>query len=85
MKTTPINDNLEEQLRLITSHYIFCSPNLEKKRIGDIAMVKAGGDCPIIFSKTRTQECNFQIFYKGTEKRGLYCFSDKDEIEGRSI
>ena len=67
MKTTPINDNLEEQLRLITSHYIFCSPNLEKKRIGDIAMVKAGGDCPIIFSKTRTQECNIPIF--STERK----------------
>ena len=80
-----INDNLEEQLRLITSHYIFCSPNLEKKRIGDIAMVKAGGDCPIIFSKTRTQECNIPIFSNGTENRGLYGFTDKAAIEERSI
>ena len=80
-----INDNLEEQLRLITSHYIFCCPNLEKKRIGEIAMVKAGGDCPIIFSKTRTQECNIPIFSNGTENRGLYGFTDKATIEERSI
>ena len=81
----PINDNLEEQLRLITSHYIFCSPNLEKKRIGEIATVKAGGDCPIIFSKTRTQECNIPIFSNGTENRGLYGFTDKATIEEHSI
>ena len=80
-----INDNLEEQLRLITSHYIFCSPNLEKKRIGEIATVKAGGDCPIIFSKTRTQECNIPIFSNGTENRGLYGFTDKATIEEHSI
>ena len=80
-----INDNLEEQLRLITSHYIFCSPSLEKKRIGEIATVKAGGDCPIIFSKTRTQECNIPIFSNGTENRGLYGFTDKATIEGHSI
>ena len=80
-----INDNLEEQLRLITSHYIFCCPNLEKKRIGEIAMVKAGGDCPIIFSKTRTQECNIPIFSNGTENRGLYGFTDKATIEEHSI
>ena len=79
------NDNLEEQLRLITSHYIFCSPNLEKKRIGEIATVKAGGDCPIIFSKTRTQECNIPIFSNGTENRGLYGFTDKATIEEHSI
>ena len=80
-----INDNLEEQLRLITSHYIICSPNLEKKRIGEIAMVKAGGDCPITFSKTRTQECNIPIFSNGTEDRGLYGFTNKAKIEGHSI
>lgn len=80
-----INDNLEEQLRLITSHYIICSPNLEKKRIGEIAMVKAGGDCPITFSKTRTQECNIPIFSNGTEDRGLYGFTDKATIEEHSI
>lgn len=79
------NDNLEEQLRLITSHYIFCSPNLEKKRIGEIATVKAGGDCPIIFSKTRTQKCNIPIFSNGTENRGLYGFTDKATIEEHSI
>ena len=48
-------------------------------------MVKAGGDCPIIFSKTRTQECNIPIFSNGTENRGLYGFTDKAAIEERSI
>lgn len=80
-----INDNLEAQLRLITSHYIFSCPNLEKKRIGEIATVKAGGDCPITFSKTRTQECNIPIFSNGTEDRGLYGFTNKANIEGHSI
>ena len=80
-----INDNLEAQLRLITSRYIFSCPNLEKKRIGEIATVKAGGDCPITFSKTRTQECNIPIFSNGTEDRGLYGFTNKANIEGHSI
>ena len=80
-----INDNLEEQLRLITSRYIFGSSYLEKKRIGEIATIKAGGDCPIIFSKTRTQECNIPIFSNGTEDRGLYGFTNKANIEGHSI
>ena len=81
----PINDNLEEQLRLITSRYIFGCLNLEKKRIGEIATIKAGGDCPITFSKTRTQECNIPIFSNGTEDRGLYGFTNKANIEGHSI
>lgn len=80
-----INDNLEAQLRLITSRYIFSCPNLEKKRIGEIATVKAGGDCPITFSKTRTQKCNIPIFSNGTEDRGLYGFTNKANIEGHSI
>ena len=80
-----INDNLEEQLRLITSRYIFGSPYLKKKRIGEIATIKAGGDCPITFSKTRTQECNIPIFSNGTEDRGLYGFTNKANIEGHSI
>ena len=84
-KPLPINDNLEAQLRLITSRYIFSCPNLEKKRIGEIATVKAGGDCPITFSKTRTQKCNIPIFSNGTEDRGLYGFTNKANIEGHSI
>ena len=80
-----INDNLEAQLRLITSRYIFSCPNLEKKRIGEIATVKAGGDCPITFSKTRTQKCNIPIFSNGTVDRGLYGFTNKANIEGHSI
>ena len=81
-----INDNLEAaQLRLITSRYIFSCPNLEKKRIGEIATVKAGGDCPITFSKTRTRKCNIPIFSNGTEDRGLYGFTNKAKIEGHSI
>ena len=80
-----INDNLEEQLRLITSRYIFGSPYLEKKRIGEIATIKAGGDCPITFSKTRTQEYNIPIFSNGTEDRGLYGYTNKANIEGHSI
>ena len=80
-----INDNLEEQLRLITSRYIFSCPNLEKKRIGEIATIKAGGDCPITFSKTRTQKCNIPIFSNGTEDKGLYGFTNKSNIEGHSI
>ena len=80
-----INDNLEEQLRLITSRYIFGCLNLEKKRIGEIATIKAGGDCPITFSKTRIQECNIPIFSNGTEDRGLYGFTNKANIEGHSI
>lgn len=80
-----INDNLEEQLRLITSHYIFHSPNLTKKRIGEVASIKAGGDCPDVFSKTRTLECNVPIFSNGTENRGLYGFTDTANINGKSI
>ena len=80
-----INDNLEDQLRLITSLQIFKSPNLAYKNIGDIANVKAGGDCPNVFSKELTKKCTVPIYSNGTENRGLYGYTNNAVISERCI
>ena len=80
-----INHYLEEMLNLITSRFIFSAESLEKKKIGEIAEVKAGGDCPNIFSKIKTNDCQVPIYSNGIEKRGLYGFTNKSVINRRCV
>ena len=80
-----LNHYLEEMLNLITSRFIFSAESLEKKKIGEIAEVKAGGDCPNIFSKIKTNDCQVPIYSNGIEKRGLYGFTNKSVINRRCV
>ncbi len=80
-----INHNLEEQIRLITSRFIYSSRDNEIKYIGDIAKIKASGDCPSVYSKTISFDCNIPIYSNGIENRGLYGYTDKPSISERCI
>jgi hypothetical protein len=45
---------------------------LPKRRIGDIALIKAGGDCPQEWSKYKTKDYQIPIYSNGTDNEGLY-------------
>lgn len=80
------NRNLEAMIHDITD-YMFLSKSdmLEMKSIGEIATIKAGGDCPMIFSKCPTDELTIPIYSNGTENEGLYGYTNQRGISGRSI
>ena len=52
----------------------------EKKKLIDIAKLKAGGDKPEVFSKEKTSELKVPIFSNGTINDGLYGYTDIAEI-----
>ena len=52
----------------------------KKKRLADIAELKAGSDKPDIFSNVRTEDCAIPIFSNGTTNEGLYGFTKVPEI-----
>lgn len=81
-----INWNLEA-LITNTTDYMFLSKKDELRRcsIGDIASIKAGGDCPKEYSPSPTTECAVPIFSNGTENEGIYGFTSQPIIEGRSV
>ena len=58
---------------------------LKKCTIGEIASIKAGGDCPKKYSPLTTVECTVPIYSNGTENEGLYGYTSKSIIEGRSV
>ena len=57
----------------------------EKKKINEIALLKAGGDKPEIVSENRTKICNIPIYSNGTSNEGLYGYTDKPEITEHCI
>lgn len=58
---------------------------LRRVSIGDIASIKAGGDCPKDYSPFPTTEYAVPIYSNGTENEGLYGFTSQSIIEGRSV
>ena len=65
-ETTPIVDGIPE--------------GWSKEELGNIAVLRAGGDRPKVFSKVKTVECSVPIFSNGTEDEGLYGFTNLAEI-----
>ena len=57
----------------------------EKKRLIDIAKLKAGGDKPEVFSKVKTSELKVPIFSNGTIDDGLYGYTDIAEINDQCV
>lgn len=70
-ETTPIVNGVPEGWR--------------KDELKHIALLKAGGDRPKIFSKERTDQCTVPVFSNGTENEGLYGYTDKAEIEDSCV
>lgn len=53
----------------------------EKSTLQDIAILKAGGDRPKVFSKDRNLQCSVPVYSNGTEKEGLYGYTDIPMIQ----
>ena len=58
---------------------------LKKCSIGEIASIKAGGDCPKDYSPFPTAECTVPIYSNGIENEGLYGYTSQPVIDGRSV
>ena len=57
----------------------------EKKKLVEIAELKAGGDKPKIVSAKRTNECSVPIFSNGTTNEGLYGYTNFPVILEQSV
>ena len=57
----------------------------EKKRLEEIAELKAGGDKPEIVSGIRTNDCSVPIFSNGTTNEGLYGYTKFPVIVKQSV
>ena len=53
----------------------------KESTLREVALLKAGGDRPKIFSKKRNTECNIPVYSNGTEKEGLYGYTNVPEIQ----
>lgn len=58
---------------------------MPKRLIGDIASIKAGGDCPKEWSKCRTKDYQTPIYSNGTDNEGLYGYTKNAVIFKRGI
>lgn len=81
-----INQNLEAMIADVMD-YKFLSKvgKLPKRRIGDIALIKAGGDCPQEWSKYKTKDYQIPIYSNGTDNEGLYGYTKEPVILKRSV
>ncbi len=81
-----INQNLEAMIADVMD-YKFLSKvgKLPKRRIGDIALIKAGGDCPQEWSKYKTKDYQIPIYSNGTDNEGLYGYTKESVILKRSV
>ena len=81
-----INHNLEAMMDNITDYMFLSNKNSMPKRcINDIAEIKAGGDCPKEWAKSKTKEYKTPIYSNGTENEGLYGYAKEPIITQRSI
>ena len=68
-----INQNLEAVIADVMDYkFLSNAETLPKRFIGDIASIKAGGDCPQEWSKYKTKDCQIPIYSNGTDNEGLY-------------
>ncbi len=81
-----INQNLEA-LITDTTDYMFLSrmDELKKVSIGEIALIKAGGDCPKDYTISPNAINSIPIYSNGTEDEGLYGYTSQEVIDGRRI
>jgi type I restriction enzyme S subunit len=81
-----INRNLEAIITDITDYILTNkADDLTKQQIGDIASIKAGGDCPPNFSKEPNILNTIPLYSNGIENDGIYGYTNKPVITARSI
>ena len=57
----------------------------EMKKVGEIAIITAGGDKPDVVTEEQTTECQVPIYSNGTTKEGLYGYTNKSSNTAGSI
>lgn len=57
----------------------------EEVRLGDVAVLNAGGDKPKNVSPIRTKEFSVPIFSNGIDNEGLYAYTDAPKIVEESV
>ena len=57
----------------------------EMKKVGEIAIISAGGDKPDVVTEEQTTECQVPIYSNGTTKEGLYGYTNKSSNTAGSI
>ena len=57
----------------------------EKKKLAEIATLKAGGDKPEMVSECKTTICDVPIYSNGTTNEGLYGYTNKAEISEHCV
>ena len=81
-----INQNLEAMIADVMDYKFLSNvEKLPKRRIGDIALIKAGGDCPQEWSKYKTKDYQIPIYSNGTDNEGLYGYTKEPVILKRSV
>ena len=72
------NATLEALAETLFRYYFIENPNPNWKegKLGDVAIITAGGDKPKMVSSVRTKEASIPIFSNGIENNGLYGFTD---------
>ena len=81
-----INQNLEAMIADIMDYKFLSNiEKLPKRRIDDIALIKAGGDCPHEWSKFRTKDYQIPIYSNSTDNEGLYGYTKEPIILERSV
>ena len=53
--------------------------------ITEIARLKVGGDKPKVFSDEKTNECSVPVYANGTDDEGIFGYTDRASVTGRSI
>ena len=57
----------------------------EMKKVGEIAIISAGGDKPDVVTEEQTTECQVPIYSNGTTKEGMYGYTNKSSNTAGSI
>ena len=57
----------------------------ERKKLVDVAKLKAGGDKPKAFSNEKTEELTVPVFSNGTVNEGLYGYTNVAEVNEPSV
>ena len=81
-----LNHNLEAMIADIMDYRFLSNiKTLPKRLVGDIALIRAGGDCPQVWSKHKTKDCQVPIYSNGTDNEGLYGYTKEPTILKRGI
>jgi type I restriction enzyme, S subunit len=57
----------------------------ETRKLGEVAIISAGGDKPKIFSERPTEKCKIPIYSNGIDNEGLFGYTDLAKINIESI